>query len=165
MTATRRAPLLALAMVLAVAHPLAAQRRGPPARAGQDVVERALALRERLALTEDQMAALQVLREEGVQARQEAAATRVRIRSDLAVGEMTREEARAAMQEHRRAARERREMIRTRLEEVLDEHQQQDLRDASRLRGMRRSGIRGHRGMRRGRRMRAAPGRGWRGGA
>jgi hypothetical protein len=98
---TRRAFALG-ALVAAGALPLAAQQppaptgEAPPAaraRAGVPSIELLLAQRGPLALTADQVGRLNTLRTEVLETRQRQMDTAMRVRSDLAAGEITRAQA------------------------------------------------------------------------
>ncbi|MEK7380748.1 MAG: Spy/CpxP family protein refolding chaperone [Gemmatimonadota bacterium] len=94
--------LLALA-VLGTA-PLAAQRGRSPARAGA-TPETAMRLRERLQLTDDQVAKLRAFREEDVAARRDIMNAQLELRSRFRAGEITPEAFREEVRAQREAIR------------------------------------------------------------
>ena len=125
----------------------------PALRRGVDV-ESIMSMRERLALTEDQLAALDAIRSETVRLRTAEMAEGAEMRSRLRAGLIRPSEMMAFMEDRRDAnagvAEERRE----RIEAVLDEAQLESLRELSTggrafMRG--RAGMRGRASMRGGR--------------
>lgn len=142
-----------------LAAPLAAQRApraqgpgGDGARAGfvgprGAGVEALLRQREALELTDQQVARLNTLRLEHLQAAQTDQAERLRIRSDVAAGERTAAEAREALHEARDRAHERRDALRVELQGLLTEAQQTRLQELRQQRRAERAdGRRGERG-------------------
>jgi hypothetical protein len=139
----------------------------PALRRGVDV-ESIMSMRERLALTEDQLAALDAIRRETVQLRTAEMAEGAEMRSRLRAGLIRPSEMMAFMEDRRDAnagvAEERRE----RIEAVLDEAQLESLREirtGGRAFMRERAGMRGGRGRALGpSRGRGVPGRGLRSG-
>jgi hypothetical protein len=144
----------------------ATEQDAPPAlRRGVDV-ERIMSLRERLELTEDQVAALEEIRREAVQRRTVEMAEALEMRSRVRAGQIRQSEMMAFMEERRDANQGVAEQRRERIEGVLDEAQLETLQTL-RMRG---AYLRGRADMRRRRGPalgpnggRGAPGRGFRG--
>ena len=137
----------------------------PVLRRGVDV-ETVMSLRERLELTEDQIAALDEIRREAVERRIAEMAEAVEMRSRLRAGQIRRSEMMAFMEERRDADQGVAEQRRERIASVLDEAQLETLRTmrvrGAYLRG--RADVRGPRGPAFGRGGgRGMPGRGFRG--
>jgi len=143
--------ILSVALAVSVAAPLSAQRgqRGPGGQrsgeaAGQRAgggIERILQLREDLELTEQQIVDLNAIRAGQLERRQSAASTAMRLRSDLAAGEITRSEMRDALEESRAAIGAEPGQVREQIDQILNEEQVEALRQAARR--TRRSGMRG----------------------
>lgn len=118
-------------------------------------VETVMSLRERLSLTDDQVARLESIRAETVERRSAEQAEMAEMRSLLAAGQIQRSEMMAFMEDRQAASGDLRAEHRARLGGVLDEAQLETLQEAGRRgrsvsRG--RAGIRGARdGVRRGR--------------
>jgi len=154
--------LLALgALLLVGATDIGAQETAddasrPALRRGVDV-ESIMSMRERLALTEDQLAALDAIRSETVRLRTAEMAEGAEMRSRLRAGLIRPSEMMAFMEDRRDAnagvAEERRE----RIEAVLDEAQLESLRE---LRSGGRAFMRGRAGVRGGRGQARVPSRG-----
>ncbi|MEZ4416321.1 MAG: hypothetical protein R3E10_11300 [Gemmatimonadota bacterium] len=135
------------------ATPLLAQR-GPqrPGRDGPRVgvvgprgggVEGVLRQRERLELTEDQVARLNQIRVQHLEQSEAGAAELRRLRSDMAAGEITGADAQAKLHEAFDRMHERQDQVRTQINGILSEEQQTKLREG-RLEARR--GARGQRG-------------------
>jgi hypothetical protein len=134
-------------------------------------VEAIMQMRERLELTEQQIADLEVIRRETVQERSAQRAEMDEMRSQLAAGQIRRSEMMAFMEDRRDAARGATDQRRARIEGVLTEaqlEQVQELRTRARafargrasVRGSDRPGFRGRPGVRSGdRRGRFGPAR------
>jgi len=171
MNGKRTIPILATALMLATALPLVAQQgprgdrtgprqgimaergrqdRGPAPRGtqgnrqdrGMMGVERILGLAGPLELTEAQVNQLNTLRLENLRRREETRARMARIRSDLAVGELTVPQAREAMEALRPDADA--PLLGDQLQEILTEAQRTKLQETMRQ---------GHPGVRRGDRL------------
>jgi Spy/CpxP family protein refolding chaperone len=139
------AGLLALVALLTIGSmPSAAQdaereRRGP--RRGEDI-ESIMSIRERLELTEDQLAQLDALRAEEVQRRSANRAEMEEMRSRLRAGQIERSEMMAFMEQRRDAGREASEDTRSRVDQVLGAEQRTQL---DQIRAERRAFERGRR--------------------
>lgn len=96
-------------------------RRRAPA-SGPDV-EAIMQMRDRLALTEDQVAELEVIRREGVERRVAEMAEMEDLRSRLRAGQIRRSEVMARMEERRDANQGLGDERRTRIESILTEQQ------------------------------------------
>ena len=174
---------LVLATVLATgAADLTAQqgRRGPSMRGMEGPpaggVEAILRMRDRLELTDDQVAQLDAIRRGNVQRRTAEMTEMTELRSRLAAGLIQRSDVMAAMEDRREAARGQGEQRGERLESILTDEQRESLRrlggrgrapTAGRARGMRgqggfgayrrdRGGFRSPRGLRGGQQGRGA---------
>jgi hypothetical protein len=133
--------LLTTVLLSAVATAAAAQwgpgarlrpQAGPAPLPGQGV-EEILRLRERLELTQDQVARLHAMREQALAARIGAAAEMMRIQSELRAGEISREQARTRLQARRDSTRRQMETLGpARIREVLTEAQRERLLEARR---------------------------------
>ncbi len=145
---------LAAAGLIGLAAPVAAQRgpvgpRGPAPDGGPGMragvgVERILALRDDLELTEAQVAALNEIRSQVLEQRQAEVAFMMGLRSDLQAGEITRAQMREALEERREARTGQAEAGRDRVRSILSEEQLDALAERGR-RQARRSGVRGRR--------------------
>ena len=168
---TMKGGMLALtALILIGANDLYAQamtdeNAAPALRRGVDV-ETVMSMRERLELTEDQIAALDEIRREAVQRRTAEMAEAVEMRSRLRAGQIRPSEMMAFMEERRDANQGVAEQRRERIASVLDEAQLETLQTL-RVRG---AYMRGRADMRRQRGQafgpnggRGVPGRGFRG--
>jgi len=100
--------------------------RGPD---GTAIPERIMGLRDRLELTEGQLAALEELRSEAVELRNRRRAARGELLSRFRAGEMQRAELRSALEELRADAPETADERRERIEGILDESQLETLRE------------------------------------
>lgn len=136
----RKLVLLGLAGLLTLPVPALAQRgrnqmRARPDRPGPQATqpEAFLRLRERLQLSEDQVARLRALREETVRIRREEAGARMELGSRLRAGEITREEARKERAARRDAFRQRMGE-RSPASEILTAPQRETLRELQRER-------------------------------
>ncbi len=127
------------------ARPDRALRRGPG-------VEAIMRMRDRLELTDEQVAGLEEIRREGVERRADDMAQMAELRSRLEAGQIEPSELMAFREERREADREQAEARRERIEAVLDQAQLETLREA---RGRARAFARGRTSARRG------PGGGW----
>ncbi len=121
-------------------------RRGPPGDGmrgamGAGRIESALRMRERLALTEDQVAQLDALRRARVAERQTAASELAELQSQFRAGQLSGDEFRDAVRQRREAAPAAQDDP---LSEMLTEDQVSQLDRAGRRGGMR--GMRGFRG-------------------
>jgi chromosome segregation ATPase len=113
--------LMVIGWLLVVGAGEIAAQQGPQRRArmGMEIrgseVEAILRLRDRLELTEDQVARLDEVRRESVARRSEQMARMAELRSQLAAGQVRRSELMAAMEEHQDAnrafAQERQEFV------------------------------------------------------
>ena len=103
----------------------AAGPRGPAARG----LEGILRLRDRLELTEEQVARLDALRGEQVERRGQEAAELGELRSQLRAGSMERAEARERMLALREARRAQAEVSRTAVAEILNDAQEAELEE------------------------------------
>ena len=127
-----------------------------------NVAERALSLREHLELSDEQVASLNQFRQELLALRVAAMADLMRIRSDVAAGQLTRADAREQLASRREEMRVDRSAHQERLAGILSEDQLQRLRESQqrtrrgrarmpRFRGGRGGpGMRGPRGFRQG---------------
>lgn len=170
MKMTTMGGLATLTLMLAAPLGLSAQRGplpGPAARAeildrldrgrpGAPAVEAVLRLRERLQLTEDQVARLDEIRGRRVEERLAARARMEEVRSRLRAGTIERENAADALRTLRAERLDRRQEERGEIESLLSESQRSEL---DRLRAERRAFERGRRvGLREGEgRFRGAP--------
>ena len=126
-----------------------ALRRGPS-------VERIMSMRERLGLTEEQIAQLDQIRAELVQERSAEMAGMAEMRSRLEAGQIRRSEMMAYLEERRDASRGQLEERRTRIEGLLTESQRESVSQmGDRARAFARGQARGRRGQG------VRPGRGW----
>lgn len=140
------------------AQDTASEQRGSRMTSNPEMI---MSLRDRLELTDDQLAALEQLRAEGVERRTSARSQMDEMRSRLRAGEIEGEEMRAFLEELR-AAQPNAGDRRARVEGILTEDQLQSLEEMRRQRpGVRgdRGGIRGPRGGVRGGRGAARRGR------
>lgn len=110
-------------------------------------IEAVMAMRERLSLTDDQIARLDDLRAESVERRSAAQAEVAEMRSRLAAGQIQRSEMMAFIEDRQAQAGDVREEQRARLESVLDATQLETLLEA---RGRTRAFARGRASARRG---------------
>ena len=114
---------------VALAMPAEAQRgqrgRGFQARTG--CAESALRLKEGLELNDQQVSQLEALRGSCVERQQAHQAEAAEFRSQLAAGQITVEDYRAAMEARRETAQTAQDATRTRLEEILTEDQMTEL--------------------------------------
>ena len=119
--------LLALTALVAVGvNDISGQqqgRRGAETRPSQGV-EAIMQMRERLALTDEQIASLDAVRGEAVQRRSSNAAEMAELRSQLSAGQIQRSDMMAFMEDQREASVGVTEAQRTRLESILSEEQQ-----------------------------------------
>ena len=99
------------------------RRRGAETRPSQGV-EAIMQMRERLALTDEQIASLDAVRGEAVQRRSSNAAEMAELRSQLSAGQIQRSDMLAFMEGQREASVGVTEAQRTRLESILSEEQQ-----------------------------------------
>jgi hypothetical protein len=99
------------------------RRRGAETRPSQGV-EAIMQMRERLALTDEQIASLDAVRGEAVQRRSSNAAEMAELRSQLSAGQIQRSDMMAFMEDQREASVGVTEAQRTRLESILSEEQQ-----------------------------------------
>lgn len=156
---TKTTTILAVAVMIAVgAPPLDAQGpRGGGQGFRSNVAERALALREHLELSDEQIASLDQFREELLQQRLADLGELMRIRSDVAAGELTRADARERIAAQREEAQTGVTARQDRLSEILSEEQLGQFRESQtrgrrgraqfrRNRGDRGPGFRGRRG-------------------
>ena len=141
-------------------------REGPRVRALP--VEAVMRMRDRLELTEEQVAELDVIRREIVEERSTERAALAEMRSRLAAGQIRRSELMAFMEERQDATEGVTDQRRARVEGVLTEAQLETLqelrvradafaRGRASVRGGERDGFRGRPGMRGGRRPWAGP--------
>ena len=150
---------------------LDAQRQGPraPAAAGNTPVERAIRLADELKLTAGQRTQLETIRVEILGQRTEQAAALMALRSEIAAGIREPEALRETLGERWRGARDARDSLRDRFDEILTEDQREELQRmnqrAARVRGPanrgridRQRGPRGGRPFDRGRRPSRSPG-------
>lgn len=140
--------LVALAVLGAndVSAQAEATQRRPGPRGGADA-ETIMAMRDRLELTEEQIAALDEIRSEAVALRSSHRSAMAEMRSRLRAGEIERSELMAFMEDLRASAPATREQRRERIEAVLDEAQLETL---SQIRAERRAFARGRASVRRG---------------
>jgi len=125
-------------------------RRGR--RIGGQGIEMIMSMRERLELTEDQLASLEEMRRGSVETRNARAAEMAEMRSQLQAGQIRRSDMMAFMEDRRDAAGDVAAEHRQRIEGILTEAQIETLQAASR---------RGQRAVRGGQRVRGAAG--WQG--
>lgn len=183
-----RALLAVTVLTAAVAGPAHAQDTDAPAQEQQQAnvrlpsIEAVMSMRERLALTDDQISRLDGLRAESVERRNADRAEMAEMQSRLSAGQIQRSEMMAFIEDRRAAMGDRRADHRASLEGVLDAEQLETLQDiGSRSRSFRggragaragrdrvrslRAGVRAGRGSFRGSRgMRGARGAGIRSG-
>lgn len=142
--------LALVALAVLGANDLSAQaeatQRRPGPRGGADA-ETIMAMRDRLELTEEQIAALDEIRSETVALRSSHRSAMAEMRSRFQAGEIERSELMAFMEDLRSSAPATREQRRERIEAVLDEAQLETL---SRIRAERRAFARGRASARRG---------------
>ena len=142
---------LALVTVAGLASELEAQRPGRQPQARPPAVEDLLRMRDRLELTEEQVASLREIREEAVARRLEKAQERIRLGSQIRSGEFTREELRERRKEARegrdpQAVRSQIEARRERVEGILTEQQRELLSNQRRQQARRGQSMRGGNG-------------------
>lgn len=142
---------LLAATALLLPQDMAAQRgrHGPGMHDGPGAmgVEGILRLRERLELTDDQVARLDALRAEAVQRRTEHQAQMAELRSRLAAGQIERSEIENVMRTRREGSAAVREQMLERLDGILTDTQREEL---DQLRRERRAFLRGRASARRG---------------
>lgn len=150
MMKTKGGALALVALAVLGANDLSAQaeatQRRPGPRGGADA-ETIMAMRDRLELTDEQIAALDEIRSETVALRNSHRSAMAEMRSRFQAGEIERSELMAFMEDVRSSAPATREQRRERIEAVLDEAQLETL---SRIRAERRAFARGRASTRRG---------------
>jgi hypothetical protein len=119
--------------------------RGARALGGGAAVERIMSMRDRLELTDDQIATLDALRVEAVERRNAEASEFNRLRSQLAAGQIRRSELMALREDQAEARREFLTQHRERLEAALSEDQRATLQRLRRQAGAVRPGRGGDR--------------------
>lgn len=145
--------VLALAALLVPADALAQRgprgERGPAFHGDGDGpgLEMIMRMRERLELTEDQIAQLDAIRQETVARRTAHRAEMDELRSQVRAGQLEREALREAMEARRETAEAMRDATRERVDAILTEAQREEL-DTLRREG--RAFMRGRAGVRRG---------------
>ena len=114
---------------------------------GAQGVEAVMQMRDRLELTEDQIASLEAIRQESVQRRNAEAAEVAEIRSQFAAGQIERRDVMAFMEDPRESSEGVSEQQRERIDAILTEAQIESLQEA---RGRTRAFTRGRLGAGRG---------------
>ena len=159
MLGMKKVVLVAGAVMMLGAGGMVAQEPAAPAEEGMHrghrgpAPEMILAFRERLELTDDQVAALDEVRERMVSVRSSHRAAMAQLRSRFQAGEIDRAEMLASMEAIRSGGPDFHQEVRDRVETILDEGQLAALEE-----------LRAERGAMRGAHGRMRPGRGMRGG-
>ena len=130
-TMTGTALLLATLLATGTAD-LAAQQRGRARvdrspRGRQVSVEAIMRMRDRLELTDPQIAQLDAIRQEGVQRRSTAMSERAELQSQVSAGQIERSEMRDQLETRQEGARELADQQRERVEAILSEAQRESL--------------------------------------
>lgn len=149
MSRTNRIPLLLGAITILGAAGVAAQAADDADRRSRGFarVEAIMQMRDRLELTEDQLATLDEIRRAEVERRTADAAELAEVRSQLAAGQIRRSELMAFMEERRDARTGTANEVRERVDGVLSEAQLEELQE---MRGQARAYARGRSEARRG---------------
>ena len=123
---------LAALVMLAPVEILEAQRGGPRRGRSVGAVEQALLHKQRLELTDDQVAELKSLRQEAVAHRKETLGEVLELESQTRSGQITGQELRARRETQRDHAQVRIETLRERFDGILTEAQRNELRSEAR---------------------------------
>ncbi len=119
---------LIIAGMLAATIPAAAQRPGLRGGGPEDL----LRLRERLALTEQQLTQLRALRDQRLAEQRARMTEMMELRSKLRSGDLSQEEARRTMRERMEAVRQQQTAAMERMRQVLTEEQRNRLSEVRR---------------------------------
>jgi Spy/CpxP family protein refolding chaperone len=152
--------VLAVAALIAMGSTDAAAQRAGPGRAEMGMRQRAgvemlMRMRDRLELTEDQIAKLDAMRQEGVERRKAQMESMLEMRSRIAAGETDQAEAREAMRAMRESHAAMRDAQKEKVDAILTDAQRESLAQmrgrarafmAGRAMGMRQGGRQAFRG-------------------